>query len=294
MVSRDQEEKMIDEIKYLVELFLNTSMSDVQLAEKTGLSSSTIGRRLTDKAKIIKAYPKNGMEIYEKVMARRKENLQKAKIIGGQTSMLNNTYLLNSDGKFTGSVAKLRLDVIFDNEIEQWEFLCNIALTFKINLKTISRLFQIDEKKALENLISHNRKAYTSLIYLFYRDKTDQEIASTKFISYYKELLAAVKNKDNELLKSLINQVGDSNIEINLKDRVPFAELTELQLVTLIEHQLKYSLSSTQIAKEFDIDVTYYHSKVYEYLSDKPTLKDNYDNLLDYYDKVYKTTGKRW
>ena len=180
MRSVSQEEKIIRETKELVELFLQTNASDIELSKMTGISSSTVGRRLTNKKRIIQVYGyKIGEEIYNQVMGIRKNNLQKGKKIGGQKSMLNNVYVKDENGKFSGST-KLRVDVIYDDELLQKHFLFHLALTFKAKPKTIADLFQIDEKKLLEDLIGVSMGGYNSLLNLIYHDNSDQELVKPR------------------------------------------------------------------------------------------------------------------
>lgn len=288
----DNEAKRIDETKQLVELFLATNASDIELSKQTGISSSTIGRRLTDKSKILKAFPENGEKVYTQIKEKRQQNLQAGKVLGGQTSMVNNIYLNGNIGKFEGC-HKLRLDVITANELQQWELLMHLALTFRLKLTTLAELFQIEEQQLLGKILTYNKKAYNSLLYLFYRDETDQEIAKEKFIHYYRELLKAIKVKNEAELTELLAQANDVKITEFASKRTPFTPLSDNEVGLLIDYQLKYGLTSLAIARKFGIDVTNYQKVTYNYLSDKPYLKERFDALLDYYDKVYQPSEKR-
>ena len=71
------DEKMIKETRQLVNLFLRTNKSDIELSRMTGISSSTVGRRLTNEFGILKAFPERGAEIYELIKENRQKNLQR-------------------------------------------------------------------------------------------------------------------------------------------------------------------------------------------------------------------------
>lgn len=266
MVSREQEAKMLEETKLLVDLFLKTQESDIDLEKRTGISSSTVGRRLTNKKRIIQVYGyKIGEEIYNQVMGIRKNNLQKGKKIGGQKSMLNNVYVKDKNGKFSGST-KLRIDVIYDDELLQKHFLFHLALTFKAKPKTIADLFQIDEKKLLEDLIGVSMGGYNSLLNLIYHDNSDQELVKQNIISYYRELLYAISKKENEEKIRLINMVSDekaSLVKKSLEDgTVNTASLTDEEVEVLFRYQIKYALSVTEVANTFGLDAKIYEMRI--------------------------------
>ena len=285
MVSREQEAKMLEETKLLVDLFLKTQESDIDLEKRTGISSSTVGRRLTNKKRIIQVYGyKIGEEIYNQVMGIRKNNLQKGKKIGGQKSMLNNVYVKDENGKFSGST-KLRVDVIYDDELLQKHFLFHLALTFKAKPKTIADLFQIDEKKLLEDLIGVSMGGYNSLLNLIYHDNSDQELVKQNIISYYRELLYAISKKDNEEKIRLINMVSDekaSLVKKSLEDgTVNTASLTDEDVEVLFRYQIKYALSVTEVANTFGLDAKIYEMRI---SSLKALDEENYalDSISDF------------
>lgn len=290
VVSKKQEQDILSETKYLVEYFLNTNKSDIEISKATGISSSTVGRRLTNKTRILDAFPEVGPEIYEKVMRKRQENKMRGKIIGGQTSMLNST-IINSQEKGFDGYTKLRLDVLFEKEDNQWVFLMHIALHFRLKLDSLAQLFQLDEKLIVKKFLSLNGGVYNSLLYLFYRDVTDQEVAKEKFINYYRELLTAIKNKSIEEENVLKNQITDYAVGEYIKNHQ--GTLTEEEVSVLLDYQLKYALSFDDMIKKFVLDKESYQSKVYEYVIDKPYLKERLDTLIDHTTKLTAMAGKR-
>ena len=266
MVSSEQEAKMLEETRLLVDLFLKTQESDIALEKRTGISSSTVGRRLTNKKRIINVYGSDiGTSLYEQIMEIRKNNLQKGKKIGGQKSMLNNVYVKDENGKFSGST-KLRLDVIYDGELLQQHFLFHLALTFRAKPKTLADLFQLDEKKLLEDLIGVSLGGYNSLLYLLYHDNTDQDLVKQNIISYYRDLLNAISKKDNEEKARLINLVSDEKASLVKKSleegKTNISNLTDDEIEILFRYQIKYVLSVTEVANTFGIDAKIYEMRI--------------------------------
>lgn len=270
MVSSEQEAKMLEQTHLLVELFLKTQESDIALEKRTGIPSSTVGRRLTNKKRIVDVYGfEIGQEIYAKIMEIRKNNLQKGKKIGGQKSMLNNVYVKDELGKFSGST-KLRLDVIYDDELLLKHFLFHLALTFRAKPKTIAGLFQLDEKKLLEDLISVSMSGYNSLLYLLYHDNSDQDLAKQNIISYYRELLNAISKQNNAEKYRLINLISDEKIATIKKSleegKTSIETLDSKDIEELLKYQLKYALSVNELANTFGIDANIYEVKISEFL----------------------------
>jgi len=138
MANEIVEQRMINETRIIVEKFLETNASDKTLEQLTGYPASTIGRRLNNKERIMRAFPENGEELYNLIIAKRQENLQKGKIIGSQKAMLNY-------GTENQKIAPLLLSILAKSEKIQYQILKNIALTFRAQLPLLSELFQIDE-----------------------------------------------------------------------------------------------------------------------------------------------------
>ena len=147
MVSKEQEEQIIKETRQIVKVFLLTKASDVELAKKFNISSSTIGRRLTNEARILKAFPDNGEKVYDVVKRLRKANSAAGKILGAETSKMMHG---SDDVK-----QKLNLSALAREEGKQYGMLRHIILTFRPKLSLVSELFQIDEKELYDNLIKY-------------------------------------------------------------------------------------------------------------------------------------------
>ena len=278
MVSREQELNIIEETKLLVDLFLETNLSDIELSKKTGISSSTVGRRLSNKDNYLKAFPTNGEELYERVMTNRQNNLKMAKTIGGQSSILNNIQLTDENGQYIAKIPKLRLDILSKNPNIQIKLLHHIALTFRAKLPLLSELFGMEEKEIYDGLC--NGVYFQSFNYLFNVDSTDQEEARINIITYYQELLNAMRTKDKVMRKILIARIDDSIVNkiINRTEKI----LSDEDIEEIIKYQIKYSLTYRATAEIFHINAPNYSDRLKKYLETNPELRKKYEVLAAY------------
>lgn len=275
MASEKQKEVMEQTI-LLVNMFLETNESDIELSRKTGISSSTVGRRLTNKEVIKKCFSEKGERLYEVIKEKRKNNLQRGKIIGNQISILNNLQLIDNN-------PKLRLDVLYKDYPSQIKFLSHIALTFRTNLDTLSNLFNISKKELENEIMKSNESCYESFYYLFYKDHTNQELAKARLIDYYRDLINAILKKDIETVNVLIREIKDTKIK-EFKEVHKFRDIkTDEEIMTLLNYQLKYSLSNNVMADKFHFDRTTYAQRVRKLIDDNPELKSRYEDLIKYY-----------
>lgn len=87
----------------VIEVFLETGLSDIEVGELTRVSSSSVQRYLTDEKTIIEMY---GPKVYLEIQKKRLENKKKGLAKGGTTFAQNNIPTKQEDGKFTGSSKK--------------------------------------------------------------------------------------------------------------------------------------------------------------------------------------------
>lgn len=183
-----------EETRFLVHLFLNTNLQDKELEAVTGISSSTIGRRLNPAGltsanpfeNYMIAFGDDWQFIYDRVVKQRQENLRKAKERGGHVSKLNNVFVQNEKGFFQGAI-KLRLDLFANNLNLQYKILANIANYFHLNPITLANLFDMEEVEVMDILNTLN-----GIVNFF----DNQERAILEFKSFY---LDYSKYKNNEL-----------------------------------------------------------------------------------------------
>lgn len=274
MVNTKKEQKILDETILLVKMFLETNLSDIELSNRTHISSSTVGRRLTNKDVILKCFPNNGEKIYELIRQMRKSNLKRAKELGSFTSMVNNNE----------NITKLRLDAVYKDKLDQVKFLSHLALYFRAKLPLLSNLFNISEKELLNDLIVNDNGCYESLLYLFYQDNFDQELAKSRIIEYYKELINAISKKDIEMHSYLINLIGDSKV-IDFKLNHKSSSISNEDAINLLMYQLKYSLSNNKMKEKFELDITNYKNMIEKIIKNNEELKERYASLVFFYEK---------
>jgi len=290
--------KRVNETTLLCTEFLLTNESDIELSQKTGISSSTVGRRLTNKENISLAYedikeklvekgqkedeiPTTGSLLYDLISKRRQENLLRGKSLGGQTTLLNHVYSQTSDGKFDGST-KIKIDVLYKDIDNQYKFIVHAALTFRLHLDTLSQMLQIDENELLENMIRIVPNAYDAIKYLLYHDVNDQNIARGDFLNYYRELLNAIRMKDIDEKKRLISVVSDSKVAEIRKKHEPGDVLTDEEFEAIVTYQVKYGLTQELVTAMFDINIANYNLRIGRVLTNNPKLRQKYDYLSEY------------
>ncbi len=278
VVNNEQTKKIIHETVFLVKLFLKTNCSDVDLSKLTKISSSTVGRRLTNKEWIMKAFPDNGEELYEKIAKKRQQNIEKGKIMGSQISLLNKNF--NRDN--INSVPALRFDVLFKNPQSSLIFIYHMALTFKTELSTLADLLQISERD-LERQMTEAKPGSSYYFYNLKQYYFDQEEAKIRFVRYYQELLEALKNGQKEMLYELLMAVTDNKAESIIKNRQSGEIISDKDLMIILIYQLKYFISTKSTCQIFGINIHNYRERVKRLLEQNPELYRQYDFLISYY-----------
>lgn len=315
-IKLENQNKRIDETVLLCTEFLLTNLSDIELSNKTGISSSTVGRRLTNQSFIYSSFPKvkenllksglkeeqipkSSEELFELIQTKRQENLLKGKALGGQTTLLNHIYLKGPDTLFQGST-KLSLNAIYSTTLEQYKFIINASLYFRLHLDTLSKLFQIEEKELLDNMLRYGNRCYESLKTLFYHDSKDQNIARIEFMNYYREMLDAIRHKNLNEKSRLTNIISDKNASLLLtkikmaKEKKLSISLSNEDIETLIKYQLKYYITTRDVAYMFLIDRNNYQRRVTNYLEENLELKKEYESLMAYNEYKYKKGNGRY
>lgn len=277
MVSKNQEEQIIKETKALVKLFITTNASDIELSKMTGISSSTVGRRLTNKERIFKSFPDNGEKVYAVITSKRKSNLKQGKLLGGQISMLN------SVGNNLEKLPKLKLAALSKSKEKQIRILIHMALTFRVKLKLLADLFQTDEQELLEkiNLVS-NESINKALDYLFNYDDYNQELSLANLIDFYSRFIMARQKKDKEEQKRLINEIDDSKVKIVLKSSHNLNKMSNEDIKVFLDYQFKYGLSSQDTARTLNFEINEYNEKIKEVLNVDDKLNKRFKLLMEY------------
>ena len=99
MVSDKQNMEIEKKILIVAKTFLETPVSNEEIAEITKISSSSVQRYLND-SRIITLL---GQEAYDEIQKKIKENRLNSRKKGGIISTTNNMPLRDSDGKFNGN-----------------------------------------------------------------------------------------------------------------------------------------------------------------------------------------------
>ncbi len=282
MSNKELEEKIIAETRLLVDLFLKTNLSDEELSNRSdiNLSRATIGRRLTNKEMILKAYP-NGEEVYEEVMTNRRNNLIAGKILGSQTTLVNN----NSNN------IKLRIDIFYKDLVKQAQLLLHIALTYRLKLNNLYELFGIEDNSDLDlkikEILKYNSGFQNATQFLNNRDFMDQEVAKKRVVEFYIDYINAKRSKNSELIRNVINRVTDAKMNYLIKN-IDRNHMTDEQIGIMIDYLLKYAVDNTLIARMLGVNRANLMKRFNLYVADNLELKNRYEFLADYNNPINK------
>ena len=268
---RNINQKAINELLLLLDLFLKTNASDKELSEKTGISSSTVGRRLVDEELMVAAFPSKSEEeiheIYLKVKELRQKNLATAKVLGGQHSILNNVFLRSERGNFMGS-GKINLKIFSNSKEYQDKILWHIAHTFSLHPDTLSSIFNLDATEIRAILIKTRPEFSRTHEYLCMHDITDQITAKKNFLEFYNQFLNAVKTKNMVRKKELLDYLTDAEfmaLRQKRKNQDPNI-LSEEELKIMLRQHFKYALTYRHIATFYNVSVWTYRYSLDKYL----------------------------
>jgi len=296
------------EIKKLVRLFLETNESDKELSLRTGISSSTVGRRLTNAEKIVELFDLDinripgiecppdqsyGTYIYDLVRKRRKENILKGRSKGGKIGSEKVNLRRDEFGKFiSDSTPLVDLSQLYQSEEKIYKFLAHATLTFRLTLPTLSELLGMTEDEVFSKLMEHKPELSAAFEYLFVYEMLPQRDPRSNFLRYYMQLLNAKKTRDPEEQKRLLALISDKDAK-KIKDTrsTESGRRQKLDIGTIIRYQLKYAIKSVDIAHMFHIGYSVYAREVNLFLADKPDLRCRYDNIMASTELIYFTPG---
>ncbi len=281
--------QILRETKMLVELFLSTNESDISLANRTGFSSSTIGRRLTNKSVILQAFPENGEEIYQKVMEQRRENLLRGKLIGSQVSQMN--YSMND-------LPRLSLIIFGLSKENQLKLLMHLALTFRVKIGLLASLFRIDENELLNNLLDYSKNKdglRGALRYLTTQDRTDQNLAMQRLVNFYYEYINAIRGKNNLSKEEVMRTVTDEDAQKLANEKHEFRnKISEKEIKIMLNYHLKYALKLNQTANIFNVPFETLSKTFDKFVTNDAELSQRYEDLLNYNVYLKKLSSESW
>jgi len=156
----------------------------------------------------------------------------------------------------------------------------------------LSELFQVPEDELYEKLRMYNHSVEDSLKYLYYFDISDQEEAKRNIIAFYQELLTAVVKKDKAVQKFLIGRIADSRIKELIKEKHIDRNLSEEEILTILEYQLKYALDHNSVAGMLGISSENYRRRVLAAIAKDEDLKARYERLMDYNQHLFLSAKK--
>lgn len=279
MLSEKQYQNIVDETKKLVELFIRLNASDIELSRLTGISSSTVGRRLTNHDMICAAFEESGERIYNYIKEKRQENLAQAKLVGGRTSAFMALSEDNNEKREYDGV-KLSLNILGDNLTQQYTNLLHMILCFKISLKYVSQAFIIPEKELYYNLARvTNNNSFKALGSIINSKDPASNISKEKFLNFYRELIQAKIINDYGRITQLMSIINDSDV-INIKNRDKEIPMTDNDIMSIFGYQVKYSLSNEEVAMDLGMTGSYYTDRLMAILNTNEELKTIYDDLM--------------
>lgn len=162
-------------------------------------------------------------------------------------------------------------------------FLQQVALSFGLRLEALSELTGFNKDTLMTYLTENSGALKHSLDFLFEHGFVNQDKAKQDFLIYFNSLINACNRKDKEQIRSLLEVLSDKKaVDIQKRDK-NYGSLSDDDIAIILNYQLKYGLTDTQISSIFDINRRYYGKLVTDYIEDKPRLRSDYEYISDYY-----------
>ncbi len=257
--------RLVEDANIVLKYFLTYKFTPFEIAEFTGIPKETVINILNDKNLIKEIYP-NNQEILTNI----------AEIFAYQNRIVKLCFL------------PMILDLF--KEEDKWHFLAMLILTFRIHLNEVADVLKMDAEELYEILEKYNPNLKNSFNYLFNGDKYPQDIANIRLISFISEYYTAYQNKDKKRIQELIKYIYDEEYN-ELLSNYHQEQLTNEQLIVLINHQIKYGLRVSDIVLPLNISKTKYLDPVKFFTTDKKTLQLQLANL-SYYNKTLTSINR--
>lgn len=250
---------LVRQTKRLVDLYLNTEDNFIIIGNKVGMSPSSIIPRLNSKKIILEAFPENGEEIWAKVQAK-----LNTKVAKKDKSMINMAYFAK------------------DKKMQNL-WLLHLALTFSLKPASLGELVGLSDNDITNILLNlQGNKTYSTIAKLIYWNYIDQDLAKNNLIKFYNEYLEALRKKDLEKAHELLSKVTDRKAMNIIATRKPQDPLSEDDILTILNYQLKYYLTGTEVCNIFNINRSNYSKRVLPLIAKDPLLTQRYEDLLAY------------
>ena len=295
-MSIEERKKYYDQrLVEIVKCLIVTNGTNFEIANTLGLTKSTVNKNIINQERIISLFDlkENEIEglpldsnfdsygefIWNEVRKRKSEHKERGK----QKSKYKEFY--QNKVRFEPLI---NLEELYATEDKQYSFLTSSALTFRLDLETLSRLVGKDVDTVSSKVFYYRGSLEMSLKYLFYYENNNQEVALQNFLIYYQKLILAKKNGNKKELEELIKVIGDGNVKQILAVPSAINTLLDKEIDAIIEYQLKYSLSNAAIRRMFHFDVNNYVNRAKERLLGNPVMESRMNQLIEY----YKTKSK--
>lgn len=179
---------------------------------------------------------------------------------------------------------KLKLDLYKDEE-KQTKFILHLVLTFRLMPETLAELLE----KSVEDvnaMLFYNGVSNIGVNYLINHEFYDQELAKANFLNFYSVLTDALKRRDKDKITELLNFLYDKKAVDLAKNRKKGDVLTDADIETIVNYQLKYGLEHHAILNIFSLSKNY-QKRIKVLFETNYELKRRYENL------VMSTGGRR-
>lgn len=250
--------RLVEDANIILKYFLTYKFTPFEIAEFTGIAKETVINILNDKKLIKEIYP-NNPDILTNIV----------EILAYQNRIVKLCFL------------PMVLDLF--KEEEKWHFLAMLILTFRLHLNEVAEDLKMDAEELYETLEKYNPNLKSSFNYLFNGDKYPQDIANIRLISFISEYYTAYQNKDKKRMQELAKYIYDGEYN-ELLSNYHQEQLTNEQLIILINRQIKYGLRVSDIVSPLNISKTKYLDPVKFFTTDKKNLQEQLANL-SYYNK---------
>ena len=248
--------RLILDAKIILNYFLKYKLPPFEIAKITGVSEEIVINILNDQELLQEVMPNDS-----------KINMKVTNILAYQSRDVNFCFL------------PIVLDLF--NGKKKWQFLAMLILTFRLHLPELAQILKMDEEELFQMLNEYNPQLKKAFNYLFVGDNYHQDIANQRLINYISEYYDAWKNKDEIRIKELLMYINDTEYNELLKNYHQ-EQLTNEQLLILINNQLKYALQVGEVVMPLNISKTKYLDPVKFFITDKDELQERLSNLSRY------------
>lgn len=156
------------------------------------------------------------------------------------------------------STTRINLNDLYLEENKQLKFIAIAALTFRLDLTSLSELLG-ENPKIIYNRLLHKQETFSkSLDYCFWKDSTNQTEAKLNFLSYYEALLLAKKRNDSLTFKTLLSTLSDKDVIAFKNTRKKGSTYKKDDIETILSYQYKYAFSVEILVKTLKIDIDSY------------------------------------